>query len=562
MTFTGSLLLEHCLVRALPEGLRFTIHHLSSPPTICPAIFAAPPGKDEEETYCECQFLSVAIENNGRQVQVFAIEILIYTTEYLTTLFVSKADSTGYLYLLNSPKGTPSPLRIISTAFLKYLVDERRRPDRRLVLSLFARAQNQYLFPGSIENKYKHVLDDRGLIKWWCRVVDPILGTHQRENEAWAYKPADTIDRGIARPCQGFLRVPGCDTYGTQSFFPRDEGGRMCEEHRWTVADPLQSLGRTRSLPERCLIPRFPDDPKARFLETLDEELPDDEMDNAPSQRKEASSDRLDAGRWMSVRSLDQFWEMMSFRQECSSGRLVGFLWGVFTPSNLRNTTDEIDAIEDSREPIQLTLPTPVDSQIEKLDSPLPRSPLQSSPAHSVPSTPPPPLLQPSQDPPTPSPAKIQEVLSIETQPEETRCYYWPPSSRGEVVLRRNDYDRVGKLLMRLDYANDDIAADSTRRWINDVAERAGIKAWGRSFVGESKVASAVQKSHDSSATMLNAGLVRKKKRPIEDVGGESDSHLTNADPDLRLLSPGLVRKKPKVSSDVAASLTAVIHTT
>src|SRR6266487_4672259 len=33
-------------------------------------------------------------------------------------------------------------------------------------------AQGQYLFPGSVENSRKHILNDRGLVKWWCRALN------------------------------------------------------------------------------------------------------------------------------------------------------------------------------------------------------------------------------------------------------------------------------------------------------------------------------------------------------------------------------------------------------
>ncbi|KAL8664893.1 MAG: hypothetical protein Q9168_007821, partial [Polycauliona sp. 1 TL-2023] len=153
------------LAASLPIHQRFVIHHLSTPPSPSPALYSAPPGHVPEYTTCESHFLSLTIRHNGRQIQLFAIEVLIYTTQDLITLFVSKADSTGYLHLLKLPKGTASPLRTISSTFIAHLVENRQRKDRQLVVSLFARSQDQYLFPGSIENPGKHLLDDRGLIK-------------------------------------------------------------------------------------------------------------------------------------------------------------------------------------------------------------------------------------------------------------------------------------------------------------------------------------------------------------------------------------------------------------
>ncbi|GJC93019.1 H3 K56 histone acetylation protein KAT11 [Colletotrichum higginsianum] len=89
-------------------------------------------------------------------------------------------------------------------------------------------------------------------------------------------------------------------------------------------------------VPARCLIPRFPDDPKSRFRDELDEET---------GKSKQLKT----TGQWKSVKSLDTFWEMMAYRQECSSGRLTGFIWVVFD-------TQEEQARPDSA---STALPTP-----------------------------------------------------------------------------------------------------------------------------------------------------------------------------------------------------------
>ena len=542
-----NLILEQRLARSLPEGCRFTIHHVSTPPTTCPAIYAAPPHEEAEKTYCENHFLSVSIDSSGSQLQVFAIEVLIYTTEYLTTLFVSKADSTGYLYLLKLPQETPSPLKIISTTFLQYLIEDRQRPDRRLVLSLFARAQNQYLFPGSIENNHKHVLDDRGLIKWWCKVLDPILGKFENENNALEERRVGSMRDELDGKPLGFLKVPGCDVYETQSFLPRDEWGRIAEKHRWLTKDPLRELGRSPGLPERCLIPRFPDDPKARFVETLDDEISDEESLPSLSQNPVSPSKKQNNGRWRSVKSLEQFWEMMQFRQECSSGRLVGFLWGTFHPaiSCARKKT-----INDERR-FQSTLPTPHDSQHEDCTLVPPQSPLRSSPTPELPPSTPQKDISLERTP-TPTPVKRKQATAMRDLPEETNYYYWPKSSRGEVVLRQKDYQRLGHLLLRLDYADEHIAQESTGKWIDDVLERAGLKTWGRHVVGKATTCGKRDPITDAKPAMLNAGLIRKKKRPAEDMNKEAvETGSESNEPGVTTLSGGLVRKKAKVQSCV-----------
>ena len=539
--------LEDRLAKSLPEGCRFTIHHLSTPPTACPAIYAAPPNEESEETYCESHFLSISIDSDGSQLQTFAIEVLIYTTEYLTTLFVSKADSTGYLHLLKLPQGTPSPFKIISTTFLQCLIEHRERPDRRLVLSLFARAQNQYLFPGSIENNHKHVLDDRGLIKWWCRVLDPILGSYENDSVVLEEKRKGIIRNELDFKSHGFLRVPGCDTYETQSFLPKDEWGRIAAKHRWFTKDPLRELGRSPGLPERCLIPRFPDDPKARFVETLDDEIPDEDSQPSLSQTPASPSKKQNNGRWRSVKSLEQFWEMMQFRQECSSGRLVGFLWATFQPAVLCAERQMID----DEKCFPSALPTPRDSQHAECSLLPTQSPLRSSPAPELPpSTPQKPISL--EQTPTPTPVKRNQAITMRDLPEETKYYYWPKSSRGEVVLRQKDYQRAGSMLLRLDYADENVGTDSTRKWISDVAERAGLKTWGRYVVGQRTMSTNRDPITDAKPAMLNAGLIRKKKRPAEELNREEvKAELESTESKINTLSAALMRKKTKVCSHV-----------
>ena len=415
MVAEGVRSLQDRLTKDLPEGCHFTIHHLSAPPIKANPIFAAPPGLPEEETYDERHFLSVSIEHRSQSLQVFAIEVYIYTTEHLTTLFVSKADSTGYLYLLNLPKAAPSPFRIICTTFLAFLVEERSRPDRKLVISLFARSQSQYLFPGSVENDRKHVLDDRALIKWWCKVADPLLeGIQEGSTETQA---------SIKPLCSGYLRVPGCDIHEIRGFFPK--GHRLNgKENCWRIGDPLRELAQSPTLPERCLIPRYPDDPKARFLVDLDDELPDFETDSKTPVGADGQPlpPLASTGQWKSVRSLNQFWEAMSFRQECAAGRLVGFMWAVFIPKELQ--------------------PANISSRTSNQEVP-------------------------SQE--------TQESLDL---PEQTKQYFWPPSSRGEVVLRSKDYEWVGELLLKLDYGTVKDTIESTKALINGVALKAGIDSW------------------------------------------------------------------------------------
>lgn len=125
--------------------------------------------------------------------------------------------------------------------------------------------------------------------------------------------------------------------------------------------------------------------------------------------------------------------------------------------------------------------------------------------------------------------------------------YYWPKSSRGEVILRQRDYQRAGSLLLRLDYANKSVATDSTRKWIGDVAERAGLKIWGRHVMGKKATAAKRDPITDAKPAMLNAGLMRKKKRPAEDMnGGAVEAGSETKESGINTLSVEPVKKKVK----------------
>jgi hypothetical protein len=131
-------------------------------------------------------------------------------------------------------------------------------------IQLFARSQPQYIFPFSATNGRKHILDDTQLIKWWLRVLSPLNGL-------------------------GKVYIPGVDEHKLQSYYPA--------KGNWECEPPGGRDGLAKDV-----IPVFPDDPKARFLHDLK------------------------GNGVLGTTTVKQFWELMEHRQECSSGRLVGFI--------------------------------------------------------------------------------------------------------------------------------------------------------------------------------------------------------------------------------------------
>ncbi|KAL1891800.1 hypothetical protein Cpir12675_004805 [Ceratocystis pirilliformis] len=492
----ASLLVDK-LASVLPKGFKFGVYHVSTPPTLRDPLYSPLPNQKPDRTYCESHFLAVSIDvtssdGSVKPVLVLALEAFLYTTKYTTTLFVSKADSTGYLHLLGLPAGSTSPIRSISTAFIEYLIEERRRKNVQFVVSLFARAQDQYLFPGSVENKKKHVLDDKGLVKWWCRVINPII-------EA----PPLAANREAWKSIKAYLVVPGLDAYETRALVPRTAAAA----YNWSFTHPLGILSQIRTkpgteLPPRCLIPMYPDDPKSRFRVELDEEA----AKGAQYKNK---------GLWKSVHTIDQFWEMMAFRQECSSGRMTGFLWVVF--DTLESRTDEADS-EKVSPPLVLGLKPKTQKQKAKKKKKL---------TGIIP------LREPH--------IKTHRKNNLLKKHALTAYYTWPLASRGDVIVDDADYKQIYELLLRLDFAKIDIAVSSSHRWIREVG---GGKTWGTLVEGTAETPAAMAQTAEPNGLMVNkmvvnnlSGLV-KRKRQVS--GCETTPPVANVP------SAELLRKKQK----------------
>ncbi|PYH48848.1 H3 histone acetyltransferase RTT109 [Aspergillus saccharolyticus JOP 1030-1] len=511
------------LAEVLPAGVKLTIRHVSSTPTPCAALFAAPPGETSEPTFCENHFLTASVEAEGKdgaEIIVLGVEVLIYSTAHLTTIFVSKADSTGFLLLLkDAPK--VSLLRRISQTFLSFLVRTHQRPGVRLVVSLFARAQNQYLFPGSIENEGKHVLDDRGLIKWWCRVLDPILREYEPESGSHEKNALDRQTESAQSSATAFLIVPGCDKFETRGFFPPAARLDSKDRPRWSNSYPLHQLCDDPTAPPRCLVPRFPDDPKTRFLIDLDDELPEQSADEASS---------MAPGQWRSVKSLDQFWEMMSFRQECSSGRLVGFLWLVINPPGLINSvqmTSSRSVLGDSKglssavEHVTPRAPTTVpeiqskdvvSSVLKQLDA------SEAIVAHPIDALDTPATVAVAE------PAKTLPVSeAVAQRTTDASAFFWPEAGRGHAVLSDGDYKSAIDFLIEQDFFNQEVAIASTRAWGEKVAALADQLWVGQQVIGRGTTDQSSQETAEVN-TLISSTLVRKRKKVEEPPAPTPDS--------------------------------------
>ncbi|TPX23982.1 hypothetical protein DIZ76_013325 [Coccidioides immitis] len=552
------------LGQALPKGVKLSVRHVACPPTPCEPIFSPPPGEGPEPTKCENHFLAVSIRpeeaptdtDSDVELLILSIEVLVYTTRRLATVFVSKADSTGYLYLLNQPRAK-SLTRTVFTVFLSSLLREYQRPGIRLVLSLFARAQSQYLFPGSIENVRKHVLDDRGLIKWWCRVFDPILRDFEPEkhttNKSALKGEGPDHAEAVNTTATAYLIVPGLDQHETRALFPSTARLDPKDKPRWLNSHPLYQVCANPGAPPRCLVPRFPDDPKARFLDDLDEEIFGHATTSTRNKTPKCVRDIIDVteassqdhaatGRWPSVKSLEEFWEMMTFRQECSAGRLVGFIWMVVNPPGVLKS-DGLDKVASAR--TGDLIGGSVNPGLESVESePQTTLPIRSSTDRNGGTV----LGNDERDDKAlsqtenTSAPKAKELITTETGHQIS------PFSQEKytILLSPENYAALSALLLKLDFADKGLALTSTKSWLDKLSSLSGRSNHGEIVAGINEQPSASAEHPADPSNPLNSGLIFKKRKLHSDTDSASMPTQQESRTSVNVLSATLIRKKKK----------------
>lgn len=513
----------------LPKDFKCHIRYVHTPSKPSEPLFSPCPRMPPEKTRLASHFLTVSIPktNDGTgsasesNMLVFAMEVLIYSSKGLVTMFVSKADSTGFL-----PLRRPSPIKSIATTFMWWLSTQQRQltnsTGTKLVISLFARAQSQYLFPGSADHGKKHVLDDRQLIRWWARVLDPLFPSQDASSDE------SELD------LQGYMTVPGYHGIETKSFFPSKPDSQEKSQH-WTPGNPLTELAAARGLPEtaptRCILPRFPDDPKARFMQDLDDEV--GLVEDAGSLALTSPS-KQKSGRWKSINDLERFWEAMEFRQECSSGRVVGFLWLVVRPPPTESQTIQTSSSDYEREASPSKQQSQPTSDSQSSSTSQATLPCKSKPnSKSKPSS--------RKKLTGPIPTRLPK-LKGSTSSTFSSSYTAPTSSPTSPspdgpLLTREGYDSAMALLLNLDFASPDKAAHSTAKWVKEVSRMAGLRGemWGLECVGTAEVETVA----GAGVRVMNdlGGLVRRKRKADGDGDGEGVAGAVN-DADVKQQQP------------------------
>ncbi|KZO93614.1 hypothetical protein CALVIDRAFT_472700, partial [Calocera viscosa TUFC12733] len=290
---------------------------------------------------------------------IAALEASLYLFPSTTSsiLYIAKLDTSG----LSSP---PSPSAILARAFLSHLCAPSTRPTPVVWVHVFARAQGQYLFPNSSENGRKRVLGDARLCGWWKSLLQEVV----RE-----VLPEPGVTTGTAvhtaasnKSYAAFYLLPGYSALEATRLLP----ARPTPPIPWTYAHPY-TLSPSPSSPSSSLppahplplpwpsahptqgiaglIPSFPDDPKARFVQELASDV--DPLAAVPRKRgnlkgpdppqsgKNKSSQETGTGpgggaeeKALARTGVDEFWQLVPFRQECSSGAVTAFFVLVFLP--------------------------------------------------------------------------------------------------------------------------------------------------------------------------------------------------------------------------------------
>jgi hypothetical protein len=241
---------------------------------------------------------AITDSTNTPRILSSALEATLYLFPATSSsiLYIGKIDTTGF------SKVAPSPARTLARATIDYFVRPDTRPaecGQRVWVHLFARAQSQYLFPDSADWKEKRVLGDAGLVRWWWSLFGDVARdvAETRKDQPGMYIPrreSITISLNSFSPLDmrfkgtklwyilpGFTDLEAYHTLSSGSSFKLAQAGELPWTYGHPYDDPLVSFPLwTRSLDTAsshleditkaksiaCLIPTFPDDPKARFL--------------------------------------------------------------------------------------------------------------------------------------------------------------------------------------------------------------------------------------------------------------------------------------------------------
>ncbi|KAK7048264.1 histone acetylation protein-domain-containing protein [Favolaschia claudopus] len=344
---------DHLLngLRDIPGTREFHIHVLVSSPRKFQGLF--PYAHPRPRSYLQDVLVLLSEQSTPDSPRIFttAIEASVYNipTTSCAILYVSKVDTTGQ-------STSPSPAVTLVQSFLTYYADPTTRPVSadHLWIHLFARAQSQYLFPNSADFDGKHPLSDVKLCAWWKRVFSAV---------------ADTVGAHTDTAIRLYYILPGFSQLEAEHSISRAAVPSTSDvtERSWIYGHPysqsdipLPCPAPAVDLQQKCpnlghFIPTFDDDPKSRFMDEIGLPVDGEALKSPPKKRARTTApqskgpappknqDAEKEGQGgkeerilgeLGKVSTDEFWERMSFRQECVAGAVTGFFVGGFSSSS------------------------------------------------------------------------------------------------------------------------------------------------------------------------------------------------------------------------------------
>jgi len=309
-----SINLRDYLLKALsthPGSREFHLHVLVSSPRKSNSLYPFAKPKPKVNLQDILILLSEQSNPEASRVIVTAIEANVYDIPNTScaVFYVSKVDSTGQA-------AEPSPTATLVRGLLKYYADPTTRPisAEHLWIQLFARAQAQYLFPNSAEWEGKKWLSDIKLCAWWKRLLTRVA--------------ADLGNRGEGK-IKMFYLLPGYNDVEAENALriaSSSSGSLTVPEMEWVYGHAYSQTDVPMPCPHEKsknlghYIPYFDDDPKSRFLDEI-AFIPE----VAGTEEVKTEEVKTKAKGELGNVTVDEFWERMSFRQECVAGAVTGF---------------------------------------------------------------------------------------------------------------------------------------------------------------------------------------------------------------------------------------------
>jgi len=339
-------------LRSLPGTREFHVHILVSAPSKTQELF--PYASPRPRVWQQHIIVLASEQPSVAQPRVFvtAVEAYFYVIPSTRSgiLYVSKVDSTGQ-------GQKPSPTSTIVKQLIRFYVDPDTRPNsggtsglaEHVWVHVFARAQSQYLFPNSADFEGKRPLSDVKLCSWWKSVLTSVA---EELSKRTGRKEGEKIKLWHVLPGLNELEAFQALRSATSSTNLDSPSSSDRPSIAWTYGHPsTQKLDDVDSIPLPCpadgkgvasgssfnlgrFIPSFEDDPKARFMDEIAHTTNSDVIKSPVRKKAKKAADediheveKRDSSRTGELEKVtpEEYWERMSFRQECVAGIVTGF---------------------------------------------------------------------------------------------------------------------------------------------------------------------------------------------------------------------------------------------